>query len=312
MANLIERFLNQLAAEEKSPETLAHYGEELSRFERWLGERYSLSLTEEHVPEVTAVMLSEYYQELYARGLSVPTRNNYVVILHRFFDYLARLNKVSEDASRVLRCVKDKKARQKLAKAQEKVYATEQIAALLDRLGNGSDRLTDYRDLAIIALILGSGMRASEACNLNVCQMRDIQEGIVTCKRKGGEMAEVNVASFVYPHVQRYLLLRGKCAPDAPLFISQKGNRMTRNALWKSFASKQRELGLDTGVHRFRHTFLSDVDHHSNGSAALARDLGGHTSVAITNNYLHTTSDERRAAVNNMSYANIMISTDRG
>ena len=63
MTNLIERFLNQLAAEEKSPETLAHYGEELSRFEKWLGERYSLSLTEEHVPEVTAVMLSEYYQE---------------------------------------------------------------------------------------------------------------------------------------------------------------------------------------------------------------------------------------------------------
>ena len=102
------------------------------------------------------------------------------------------------------------------------------------------------------------------------------------------------------------LLLRGKCAPDAPLFVSQKGNRMTRNALWKSFASKQRELGLDTGVHRFRHTFLSDVDHHSNGSAALARDLGGHSSVAITNNYLHTTPEERRAAVNSMSYASML------
>jgi integrase len=202
--------------------------------------------------------------------------------------------------------VKDKKARQKLAKAQEKVYSTEQIAALLDRLENGSDRLTDYRDLAIIALILGSGMRASEACNLNISQLRDIQDGVVCCKRKGGEMSEVNVASFVYPHVQRYLLLRGKCAPDAPLFVSQKGNRMTRNALWKSFASKQRELGLDTGVHRFRHTFLSDVDHHSNGSAALARDLGGHSSVAITNNYLHTTPEERRAAVNSMSYASML------
>jgi integrase len=149
-------------------------------------------------------------------------------------------------------------------------------------------------------------MRASEACNLNISQLRDIQDGVVCCKRKGGEMSEVNVASFVYPHVQRYLLLRGKCAPDAPLFVSQKGNRMTRNALWKSFASKQRELGLDTGVHRFRHTFLSDVDHHSNGSAALARDLGGHSSVAITNNYLHTTPEERRAAVNSMSYASML------
>ena len=98
----------------------------------------------------------------------------------------------------------------------------------------------------------------------------------------------------------------GTTVPDAPLFISQKNNRMTRNALWKSFSTKQRELGLDTGVHRFRHTFLSDIDHHSNGSAALARDLGGHRSVAITNNYLHTTPAERSAAVNSMSYAEIM------
>jgi hypothetical protein len=48
------------------------------------------------------------------------------------------------------------------------------------------------------------------------------------------------------------------------------------------------------------------VDHHSNGSAALARDLGGHSSVAITNNYLHTTAEERRAAVNSMSYASML------
>ena len=119
---------------------------------------YHLSLCEEHIPEVTAVMLSEYYQEPYARGLSVPTRNNYVVILHRFFDYMAQLRVVKEDASKVLRCVKDKKQRQKLAKAEEKVYTTEQITALLNRLENGSERLTDYRDLAIIALILRSGM----------------------------------------------------------------------------------------------------------------------------------------------------------
>ena len=44
----------------------------------------------------------------------------------------------------------------------------------------------------------------------------------------------------------------------------------------------------------------------SNGSAALARDLGGHSSVAITNNYLHTTPEERRAAGNSMSYASML------
>ena len=59
MPSLIDRFMNQLTAEEKSPETLSHYREELTRFEGWLGEHYQLSLGEEHIPEVTAIMLSE-------------------------------------------------------------------------------------------------------------------------------------------------------------------------------------------------------------------------------------------------------------
>ena len=306
MKNLIDRFSDHLAAEEKSPETLAHYQEELIRFESWLGEHYQLSLDEKQVANITGIMLSEYYQDLHSRGLSVPTRNNYVVILHRFFDFLTRLRIIPEDVSIVLRSVKDKQQKRKLAQAQEKIYTMDQISALLNRLENGTRRLTDYRDLAIVALILGSGMRASEACSLNVSHAPAIRDGILWCRRKGGEISEVNVAGFVYRHIDHYLSLRGKCKPDDALFLSQKGNRMTRNALWKSFASKQRELGLNTGVHRFRHTFLSDVDHHSNGSAALARDLGGHSSVAITNTYLHTTPEERRAAVNNMSYSNIL------
>ena len=53
----------------------------------------------------------------------------------------------------------------------------------------------------------------------------------------------------------------------------------------------------------FRHTFFSDVDHLSSGSPALVSNLCGHSSVAITNNYLHTTPEEHQAAVNCMSYA---------
>ena len=56
----------------------------------------------------------------------------------------------------------------------------------------------------------------------------------------------------------------------------------------------------------FRHAFISDVEHNQKGGAALARDLGGHKSVRITNTYLHTTEEERKEAVDHMGYAEVM------
>ena len=158
----------------------------------------------------------------------------------------------------------------------------------------------------MVALALGSGLRAFELCSLNVSHLSDIQNGTVAVERKGGGWSEVSVADFVYPHVARYLLTRRGALPNEPLFLSQKGNRMTPNSLWKTLAYKEKQLGLKTGVHIFRHTFLSDIEHDSKGGAAMARDLAGHKSIQITNTYLHTTPQERKEAVNHMGYAHLL------
>ena len=79
--SLVNLFIGHIAAEEKSENTLAQYGGELGRFERWLRENHRLSLTSDQISLVTGLMLTEYYQFLYGRKLCIATRNNYVVIL---------------------------------------------------------------------------------------------------------------------------------------------------------------------------------------------------------------------------------------
>lgn len=303
MANLIDTFLNQLTAEEKRDKTREQYGGNLGRFERWLLETHSLSLDEEEVGSVTGLMLTEFYQHLHARGLKVSTRNAYVIALMEFFRFLQNAQVIADNPARVLHTVKEKK---KVCGDDYKQYTQAEIEALLSSMKTGDLSRNALRDTAMVALALGSGLRAFELCSLNVSHLSGIQSGAVAVERKGGGWAEVCVADFVYPHVVRYMLTRRGAQPDDALFVSQKGNRMTPNSLWKTLAHKERRLGLKTGVHILRHTFLSDIERDQRGGAALARDLAGHKSVQITNAYLHTTPQERREAVNGMGYAHLL------
>ncbi len=300
---MIDLFINHLRAEDKASKTLDQYRGILSRFEGWLHATHGLTLSGTDIPSVSALMLTEFYQDLYSRHFKTSTRNLYVVVLKEYFAFMATMKIIPEDPSGALHCVKEKKKPQDEDSA---IYTAQDIEALLSFLSSQAPQRNALRDTAIIALLLGSGMRAFELCSLNVSHLSEIQAGVVGVCRKGGNWEKVNVSAFVFPHVARYLLARKPQAADDPLFLSQKGKRMTPNGVWKTLAAKQRSVQLLTGVHRFRHTFLTDVDRNASGNAAVARDLGGHKSVTVTNGYLHTTSEERQKVVNSMSYASLL------
>lgn len=303
MTKLIELFINHLSAEEKAGNTTGHYVEALERFEAWLFEYHHLALSEADAGKITSLILVEYYQSFHQRNLKTATRNNYTVILKKFFRFLVNTGVLSEDPTAALHSVRERK---KPDTEEEKEYTPEQLKALLELLSDPKSARNCARDAAVVALILGSGLRASEACGLNVEDAQAIKCGRVRCKRKGGGWANVEVAGFVSPYIERYLWTRGKCDPDQPLFLSQKGQRLTRTALWKSLRAKQCSVGIPTGVHRFRHTFTSDVDRNPIGGAAISRDLAGHRSVAVTNTYLHSNHEERQQVVNSMGYAELL------
>lgn len=109
MKSMIDLYIGQLAAEEKSLETLKQYGGVLRRFESWLASSHSCSISSDDISKITGVMLTEYYQYLFTRGLSIATRNNYVVIIRDFFEFLTQVNIIQTNPSAVLHCVKGKK-----------------------------------------------------------------------------------------------------------------------------------------------------------------------------------------------------------
>ena len=296
----IDFFIAHLTAQNMQPMTLQQYGSFLIRFDRYLDQTYGLKLTPEDISKITGAHLSTYMQELTSLNRKISTRNNYIIILRRFFSCMKEAGFITDDPSRILHSAREKMTPELRRERSEKRYTTQDIVLLLEEMLGEHPRMTDLRDAAILALILASGLRASEVCALDVRQLQEMKAGVLFCLRKGGDWEEVSVAAFAIPYIERYLSARNQPEGNTPMFVSQKGTRLTRQAMWESFHAKQQRANLKSGIHILRHTLVTFVDH--NGGSAIARDVAGHSSVRITDGYMHTSIDERREAISAAPY----------
>ena len=162
--------------------------------------------------------------------------------------------------------------------------------------------LTKTRDLALITLFLGTGIRISELVGLNFGDVRlDTNSFVVT--RKGGARAilyfgqEVHDALYNYAVVQRKL--DSKQDKDEPLFISLKGTRISVRAvenLVKKYASISTPLKKIT-PHKLRSTFGTNL-YKQTGDIYVVADCLGHRDVNTTKkHYAAITEDIRRDAI---------------
>lgn len=104
---LIPLYLSHIEAEGRRLATIVHYGETLRRFEAWLSASHDLTLTDQNIERVSGLLLSEYVQMLYANGLKISTRNNYIIVLKEFFEFMNGAGVIRGNPSSVLHCVKD-------------------------------------------------------------------------------------------------------------------------------------------------------------------------------------------------------------
>ena len=70
--------------------------------------------------------------------------------------------------------------------------------------------------------------------------------------------------------------------------------------MWKSLAKQQR-LNLKTRVHIFHHTLLTAVEQA--GGSDIARDVGSHSTMYVTDHYVHISMEERQQAVSETPFA---------
>ncbi|MDA8103633.1 MAG: tyrosine recombinase [Nitrospiraceae bacterium] len=170
------------------------------------------------------------------------------------------------------------------------VLSVEQVEALLAAVDLG--RPGGLRDRALIEVLYGSGLRVSEAAALDLEDFLE-DDGLLRVTGKGAKTRVVPLTppaarllgDYIYGG-QRSHCLRRRSEPA--VFVSLRGSRLTRQAIWQMIRKHALLAGLEGSIHphTLRH---SCATHMVNGGADIrvVQELLGHASVATTQIYTH-------------------------
>lgn len=184
----------------------------------------------------------------------------------------------------------------------------DESAALLDYIEHCGDQLTGQkklywektklRDLAIVTLLLGTGIRVSECVGLDV-QDIDFKNNGIRVVRKGGNEMVVYFGEEVAEALQNYLEARNNIMPVAghenALFYSTQRKRIGVKAVENLVKKYAREITTTKKItpHKLRSTYGTTL-YKETGDIYLVADVLGHKDVNTTRRHYAAMDDERR------------------
>ncbi len=185
----------------------------------------------------------------------------------------------------------------KIPKRLPKALSVDQIGKLIEAIPISSK--TYKRDLALVELLYATGARVSEAIDLNLNDVAQMEETLTLRFRgKGGKERVVPLGKYGKAALDQYLesrnLLVGKRKNNA-VFLNLRGDRLSRQSAWQIIDSAARSAGIEELVspHSLRHSFAT---HLLDGGADIrvVQELLGHSSVTTTQIYTLITIDKIR------------------
>jgi integrase/recombinase XerD len=145
------------------------------------------------------------------------------------------------------------------------------------------------RDVAMLALAYGCGLRASELVGLKRADV-DLNLALLRVRGKGGKERLVPFGMVAKAYLDKYLALLEAAAVGSPfLFPSPRraGGPLSRQSLWKTVKRYAALAGVE-GVkpHLFRHTFATHLI-QAGADVRTVQELLGHANIATTRIYAH-------------------------
>ncbi|MGV0167437.1 tyrosine recombinase XerS [Furfurilactobacillus sp. WILCCON 0119] len=161
------------------------------------------------------------------------------------------------------------------------------------------------RDLAVNALLLGSGLRVSEAANADLRHL-NLKTGTIGVVRKGGQRDTVPIAPWTLPYIQAYVDIRTATYQATPtdhaLFLSRyrgHASRLQASSVEKMVAKYSSAFKVRITPHKLRHTLASKLYLATKNEQLVATQLG-QNSTSATGLYTHIIDEEQREGLEKM------------
>lgn len=279
-----------------APATLEAYQRDLTDFVGWA--------RDQGIEEPSAVdrrALRAYLVHLADRPVAPRTLARRTSSLRRYFGWAARTGRLASDPSITLRAPRG-------GGRLPKVLHQEQLATLLQappprrEVAPGTDpdveeakeRARKLRDVAVIELLYGSGLRVAELCGLRRPDL-DLDRGRATVLGKGSKerlvpLSEPAVEALRAWWAEGRPVLAASSSDGSVLFVNARGNPLTPRDVRRILDARS---PVPTHPHALRHTFAT---HLLDGGADLrtVQELLGHEDLATTQIYTHVSRERMR------------------
>jgi integrase/recombinase XerD len=280
LGEAIDAFLMELRVERGlSPLTISAYRRDLGQFAGTAGS----SWRDDPQP------VAEFVKGLRRAGRRPTTQARKVAAIRSFYGFALREGIANRDLAALLDSPRPGSYLPDVLDADD----VERILA-----APPTEEPVGIRDAAILELLYACGLRVSELTGLDLDRL-DLPHLEVRVIGKGNKERRVPMGDPARDRLQRYLSgpraawTAGK--PTPATFVSQRGARLTREAVWRLVRRWTRAAGVSGHVtpHTFRHSFAT---HLLEGGADLrvVQTLLGHASISTTQLYTHLTGERLR------------------
>jgi len=284
--NLMQRWLEAAQVAGKAEKTIEAYQRDVSGFLAFLTSYRGGDIGLRTLADLTVTDMRAWMAHARGQGLSAHSLARALSAIKGFYGWLNEAEGVDNPAVASMRGPKPKPRLPRPVDARD----AREMISLVDI--QHKEAWVGARDIAVLLLLYGCGMRISEALGLNRRQA-PLPE-VLRIIGKGGKERLLPVLPVARDAVESYL----KACPydlseDGPLFIGIRGKRLGARAVQKLMEALRQQLGLPSTAtpHALRHSFATHLL-EARGDLRTIQELLGHASLSTTQVY--TSLDQTR------------------
>jgi len=286
--DLKKLWLASLAHERRaSAHTLRAYGDDAERFVRFLHGHLGGVATEKSLARLSPADIRAFITVRRSEGLGAKGVQRALAAVRSFFRYLARENIVENAAARNVRTPR-------IRRGLPRPLSETDAARAIEQAGEHDVEWLGARDVALLTLLYGAGLRISEALSL---KRGDVPlPATLTILGKGGKERIVPLLAVVRQAIDSYeKLIPFAGTKGSALFLSRRGKAMSPREAQLLMARLRGALGLSERAtpHAMRHSFATHLLSNG-GDLRSVQELLGHASLSTTQTYTQIDSKKLR------------------
>ena len=287
VSQLYSDFLSHLVnAKNYSENTKVGYETDINDFFEFFHKFYDCQTNVETLLNITHRDLRAWLSELHDRDLQSSTVARKLSSVRSFYKWLEKYHHIKNEGVHILQTPK-------LKETLPKAVADVDIRTIITTVEENFDGWIKHRNIAMIMLLYGCGLRIGEALNIKFSDWENKNDDAMVITGKGNKQRMISLLPIVIDSVNKYLeSVPFTLEKNSFIFKGERGGDLQSQIFQKTIRNIRRMLNLDESVtpHSLRHSFATELL-KAGGDLRTIQELLGHQNLSTTQRYTKVDSE---------------------